>query len=91
MFVPAESFDKLEILRVIPLDAYAREEYGEAGWIETELEVEFDTGEPIEKGAWGRPKKLYRGYHYPGPDVRDMSSKEAARLKRDLRAVKRSG
>lgn len=33
MFVPATSFDKLTILRVIPIDAHAREVFGEAGWI----------------------------------------------------------
>jgi hypothetical protein len=80
MFVPASSFDKLTIERVIPLDAYAREVYGESGWIESNLGVEFDTGKPIQE--------RYKGYHYPGPDVRVMSQAEVARLKKQLRQVK---
>lgn len=85
MFVPAASFGKLKIERVIPLDAYAREEFGESGWIEGALGVAFDTGEPVDR------KTRYRGYHYAGPDVRDMSHEEADRLKRDLRKVKGHG
>ena len=87
MFVPATSFDKLKVLRVIPIDAYAREEYGGAGWIEEELGVAFDTGEPFpgKEHQWG---SLYKGYRYPGPDVRRMPSSDANRLKKDLKKVK---
>jgi len=80
MFVPASSFDKLTILRVIPIDAYAREEFGEPGWIESDLGVEFDTGAPLQA--------RYKGYRYPGPDVRQMSPDEVARLKKQMRQVK---
>ena len=83
MFVPASSVNKLTVERVIPLDAYAREEFGEPGWIESELGVAFDTGEP--------PLTSYRGYRYPGPDVRTMPPFEVARLKRELRQVKGVG
>lgn len=83
MFVPASSFDKLTIQRVIPLDAYAREEFGEPGWIESSLGVEFDTGDPVQK--------KYKGYRYPGPDVRAMPSADVARLKTQLRQVKGGG
>ena len=76
LFVPASSFDKLTIERVIPIDAYAREEFGEPGWIEDSLGVEFDTGNPIAKN--------YRGYHYQGPDVRAMPAAAIARLKKEL-------
>jgi len=92
MFVPATSFDKLHIQRVIPIDAYAREEYGEPGWVESDLGVEFDTGEPIpQRGqpGWAEAYKKYRGYRYPGPDVRQMPAGDAARLKKDLRKAKR--
>jgi len=82
MFVPAASFGKLRILRVIPLDAYAREVYGEPGWIEDSLGVEFDTGQPIARG------QKYRGYRYPGQDVRQMPAADVERLKRQLRQVK---
>ena len=91
MFVPASSFDKLTIRRVIPIDAYAREEYGEPGWIESSLGAEFDTGDPIVSP--GRPgfveaRKKFKGYRYPGPDVRMMPPADVARLKKQLRRVK---
>jgi len=85
MFVPSSSFDKLSITRVIPLDAWARERFGEPGWIEGELGVAFDTQEPLPEG---NNIGLYRGYHYQGPDVRNMPSSEVSRLKKDLRKVK---
>ncbi len=91
MFVPATSFNKLAIQRVIPIDAYARENYGEPGWIESSLGVEFDTGDPIvEPGrpGWAEAQKKYRGYRYSGPDVRTMPPADAARLKKQLRRVK---
>lgn len=84
LFVPASSFDKLTIWRVIPIDAYAREEYGDPGWIEEGTGVEFDTEKPIPRG-----RSPYRGYRYPGPDVRKMSLAEVNRLKKQLRKVKR--
>lgn len=89
MFIPATSFDNLSIKRVIPLDAWARENYGEYGWIEGELGVTFDTGEPIPTRFGGVPGKLPPELRkYTGPDVRNMSSAEVNRLKRDLRKVK---
>lgn len=92
MFVPTTSFDKLTIRRVIPIDAYCREEYGEPGWIEQSLGVEFDTGKPIvELGhrGWAEAWKKYKRYHYPGPDVRVMASADVAELKKQLRQAKR--
>jgi hypothetical protein len=83
IFVPASSFDKLTIERVIPIDAYAREEYGEPGWIESALGVEFDTGAPVEK--------TYRGYRYAGHDVRTMPADEVAKLKKQMRQAKPRG
>jgi hypothetical protein len=92
MFIPAASFDKLTIKRVIPLDAHAREEYGEYGWIEDALEREFDTGNPIKQRGMLEPyqRPFPGGYHYTGPDVREMSSTETARLMKDLKKVKRT-
>lgn len=84
MFVPATSFNRLKIERVIPIDAYCREEFGAPGWIESELGREFDTGNPLPPGH-----SPYRGYRYPGPDVRTMPAAEANRLKKDLRKAKR--
>ena len=91
MFVPASSFDKLTVQRVIPLDAWVRENYGEPGWIEGALGVEFDTGQPIPQPGhqgFAEALKKYRGYRYPGPDVRSMPGGEVARLRKDLRRVK---
>jgi hypothetical protein len=76
-FIPAENYDKVKILRVIPLDAYAREEYGEPGWVEEYEGKEFDTGRPISESR-GQP---FEGYHYTGPDVRDMPLAEINRQK----------
>jgi GNAT superfamily N-acetyltransferase/ADP-ribose pyrophosphatase YjhB (NUDIX family) len=86
MFVPAELFDKLNIERVIPLDAYAREHFGAHGWIEEELRKEFDTGKPIDD----QERYPFHGYRYAGPDVRQMSVDATKRLARDLKKVKGS-
>lgn len=82
LFVPATSFGKVTVVRVIPLDAYAREQYGEPGWIESRLGVEFDTGLPLPpRNQFGK----YRPYRYSGPDVRAMTAAETSHLKKQLR------
>ena len=53
-FIPAASFGKLRVARVIPLDAFAREQYGDYGWIETYAGTTFDTGAPIPAGYGSR-------------------------------------
>lgn len=70
LFIPATLFGKLRLTRVIPIDAYVREEFGEHGWIEAHHETEFDTGKPVARH--GR----FPNYHYTGPDVRQMSQKQ---------------
>ena len=85
LFVPATSFDKISIKRVIPLDAWARENYGDFGWVEAFHLRRFDTGEPIETEGWGRMLNPPKGYRYPGPDVRQMPAGDVKRLKKDLR------
>lgn len=97
-FIPAASFSKLRLLRVIPLDAYARETFsGAPGWVETALGVAFDTGEPLPKPGWNAPVSAhypFRGYRYPGPDVREMSREQVAGLKGQMRRflkLKRAG
>lgn len=88
LFVPAASFYKLHLERVIPLDAYAREQFNEPGWIEEALGLSFDTGEPLPRPGsadWAHLRKLLRGYRYDGPDVRDMADASVAELKRQLR------
>ena len=83
LFVPASSFGKLRVRRVIPLDAYAREVFGDHGWVEGWEGRAFDTGESISAH---RGPPAMRGYHYDGPDVRDMGVEEVSRHKRRLRA-----
>ena len=82
LFVPSASFNKLAVLRVIPIDAHAREQFGEPGWIESAIGATFDTQQPIPRNA------RYPGYRYPGPDVREMPATDVARLKKQLRRVK---
>lgn len=75
-FLPAEHFGEAQVKRVIPLDAHARETYGDHGWIEERIGTTFDTDEPFDAGP---PYNRQRGYKYSGPDVRDMSPEEDAR------------
>lgn len=86
-FLPAANFDKARIVRVIPIDAYAREVYEEHGWIEDRMGTTFDTDEPIPTG-W-RPTRL-PGYRYTGPDVREMSKDEIARHRQRWKKVLKS-
>ena len=79
IFIPPEHHDKLHLHRVIPIDAHIREEYGSHGWIEEHHGTEFDTGKPIQAPGWNAPVSAHyqhRGYHYPGPDVREMTPEQ---------------
>lgn len=86
-FLPAEHFDQARILRVIPIDAYAREVYNAAGWIEDRMGTTFDTDEPFTEPTW---KPIYKDYRYSGPDAREMSKEDQARHKQRWRKVLRS-
>jgi hypothetical protein len=77
-FIPAEHFDKAQVNRVIPLDAHAREKFGDHGWIESAHGHTFDTGEKIKPNNSNVPP--LRGYKYDG-DVRTASPDEIKRLK----------
>ncbi len=79
VFIPADQFDKIKVSRVIPLDAWAREEFGMHGWFERSLGYEFDTGEKITATDWETP--FGRAYRYP-KDTREMSAQEIDRIKR---------
>lgn len=87
MFVPAASFGKLTIQRVIPLDAYGREQFGGYGWIEVETGFAFDTGEAIEKTYADRVRRRFQRYSYSGPDVREMSASNTRWLADQLQLV----
>lgn len=91
LFVPASLFGYVKVARVIPLDAYAREHFGTHGWIEEWTGREFDTKNVIpRRGSPGFSQCPFRGYKYPGPDVREMPLPEVQRLKRDLQTFRRS-
>jgi hypothetical protein len=81
VFVPADQFDKLKVHRVIPLDAYAREEFGGHGWIESSHGHEFDTGLPITATDYERPFKNYRY----DQDTRNMSPDEIKQIKQHFK------
>lgn len=90
-FIPAREFDRVQVARVIPTDAYARETYGTHGWIEAHHGTTFDTDEPFTEpsnpSSWDEIYP-FRGYHYDGPDAREMS--EAQRLRHAARAASAS-
>lgn len=84
-FIPGDKLDQVTVKRLIPVDAFAREVYGDYGWVEDTLGTKFDTGEPVPTdnsvryAEGGRPTN----YVYDGPDVRDMPETETKRLARD--------
>lgn len=81
-FIFSDEFSGLTIRRVIPLDAFCREEYGAYGWIEDTVGVEFDTRQPIRRLSGNRYP--FRGYRYTGHDVRVMPRETVSLLKRDF-------
>jgi hypothetical protein len=87
-FIPSHLHDQIKLHRVIPVDAHAREEYGQHGWIEGASGKEFDTGKAITAKAWESP---FKGYKYAGKDVRDMSSAEVSGLKQHFKQAEKSG
>lgn len=89
LFLPAEHFDKAKIERVLPIDAFAREVFGEYGWVEEHFETTFDTNEPIEMRAGGiAVEKLPSGWRFKG-DVRTMSPAWVKQYKKKVREYAR--
>lgn len=77
-FIPATAFDRIRVTRVLPLDGYCREEYGDYGWTETHFGRTFDTDEPIPAKEWDKPyPKPPAGYR--SPDARQMDPAWRAR------------
>jgi hypothetical protein len=70
-FIPGDRLKEATVSRVIPTDAYARETYGDHGWAEEALGNRFDTHEPIQRRTTNQAP--FSGYHYDGPDAREMS------------------
>lgn len=60
-------YDKAKVTRVMPYDAYHREQWGEHGPTETHAGTEFDTGKPITGG-----QQFPSGYRWAG-DTRTWS------------------
>ena len=67
-FITPDQYDKIKVKRTIPVDAYAREQYGESGWVEGSHGEDFETGEKFTDFAPGS-RDLHKktpGYKYPG-------------------------
>lgn len=69
VFIPARYFGQIRITRVLPLDGYAREVFGEWGWTEEWFETTYDTFEPISEDEL-QGRFPWRGYR--SPDARQM-------------------
>lgn len=73
VFVPATNFGQMRITRVMALDGWCREEFGEWGWTEDYFETYYDTFEPIPEEEFRYPSGGYRSGSWSGyqaPDVR---------------------
>lgn len=70
-YVLATDYNKLRLVRVVPLDAHCREEFDDWGWTEQFFETTFDTFEAISSEQMNDHYR-WRGYHYPG-DARRSS------------------
>lgn len=86
VYVPARHYDKLKVSRVIPLDAHAREEWGDWGWVEWSDKITFDTEEPIPPKG---PLFSWRGYRYSG-DARNTDSAWRDRYTKRVKAHRRN-
>lgn len=67
-FITPDQYDKIKVKRTIPIDAFAREQYGESGWVESHHGEDFETGEKFtDKRPMGLDVyKKTPGYKYPG-------------------------
>lgn len=90
-FIPADRFDEVEVKRVIPVDAFARETYNDYGWVESQLGARFDNGAQVPERRFGEPYEgVPKGWRYEGPDARDMTSAEVKRLRDGAAAARRA-
>lgn len=89
-FLPADQFDEVRIKRVIPVDAHAREVFGDYGWVEDTIGRQFDTNEPTPQQQMFGPRveRPGPGYRYDGPDVRDMPDEQVKRLADDAETAR---
>lgn len=83
-FIPGEQLGQATVSRVIPTDAWVRENYHAPGWLEEHAGKAFDTGEPVDH------RTQYPDYHYDGPDVRDFTPEQHKTHMQGLRSYRRS-
>jgi hypothetical protein len=83
-FIPGEHMGQASVSRVIPADAWVREQWQSPGWVEGETGKAFDTGEPVDHYT------RYPDYHYDGPDVRDFTPEQHAQHMQNLRTYRRA-
>lgn len=89
VFIPAEDYDKVTITRVLPLDGFCREEYGEWGWMESDLMEDSFTGETIpDEKEWGYPQTKPRVL--TSPDARTMDASWAREYAAKVRKWRRT-
>lgn len=94
-FYTAEEYPKIRVLRVLPLDAFCREQYGAWGWTEEDTGLTFDTMEPYEdKSQVGTATSWddvypWRNWHYSGDARNESASWRDAYVKR-VRSYARS-
>ena len=90
-FISADRFDEVEVKRVIPVDAFARETYNDYGWVESQLGARFDNGAQVPERRFGEPYEgVPKGWRYEGPDARDMTPAEVKRLRDGAAAARRA-
>ena len=77
-FINGVDFDKLNVDRVLPVDEWVRETYGEHGWVESYNGTTVD-GKVI---AGNEMRPFPKGYKYTGADVRDMTADQVKELNR---------
>lgn len=86
ILVKADAYPRLKLMRVVPLDAHARETYGEPGWTETFFDKDYRTDDkpPSERGA-------LKGWKYQGTAKDEPVEWQKAYASRIKKFAKKSG
>lgn len=86
VYAPASTYPEMKVNRVIPVDAYGREQYGTSGWIEDANGRDFQTGEPLAPQVGNIP--THPGYRYPGT-VMDQTPEWRKQYQKQVRKYQR--
>lgn len=86
VYAPASTYPEMKVNRVIPVDAYGREQYGTSGWIEDANGRDFQTGEPLAPQVGNIP--THPGYRYPGTAM-DQSPEWRKQYQKQVRKYQR--